>query len=98
MLYDINKMKPDFRECIKVDKGLRVTFNSIMFDNDVISSIEIHKFQGENEPCIFVTLFMGNIRLCSYIYNNYVVINEDKYSDGRTSEYNIHLAREYELK
>jgi hypothetical protein len=86
-----------------VHKGLKVTLNEVMYDEDIISRIEIFKFIGSDDnkvdPSIFVCLFMGNINLATWVIKD-VVIDEDRYlskdQDGRLYGYSIRLPHDWE--
>ena len=86
-----------------VDKGLKVRLNGVVYDENIISKIEIFKFIGSdnNSSSIFVYLLMGNIHLATWIIRD-VVLDEDRYlpenneKDGRLYGYSIRLPYDWE--
>lgn len=85
----------------EVENGVRVYMNGIRFKENVISKIAIFKFQGSEQPYIFVELYSGNIEIATWVVNE-VVIAEDKFftrgneTEGKLNRYIIRLPYDFE--
>lgn len=59
---------------IELPKRASVELDEVRFQKNIISKIEVFRFEGDKRSSIFVELYLGNIELATFITEKDIVV------------------------
>lgn len=86
---------------IDVGEEEDVTIESCFFKRGIVSRIQIYSIAPSkigDKPSIFMKLFMGNIEICTHMFNGDVMCQIHKIDDDRIDKYYFRQAESYDYK
>ena len=102
-MYKAAEMEPGQTENIETLTYTEVRLDGLMFNRDFVTRIKIHRFNRDPEeknqtPTLFVTLYLGNLEVCTKVTNDDIVVETERRESGIAVSYLIRVARDYDYK
>lgn len=102
-MYKAAELEPRQTEIIEAAPYTEVRLDGLMFNKDFVTKITIFRYDYENDPeeksqppTLFVELYLGNLRVCTKVTHDDIVVETERQENGIVKSYSIRVARAYD--